>query len=749
MGSDTSPDMDADLVNRGTISAEGGLTSATGVIVGDDVVVHNESLSAIEATGNQPDPMNMDLPAGVPVIGIQLGADTTLENDGRIQTDGAESTAVLVTGGAGSTTTIINGPTGQILTPYDPDDPDVVDDPVDGSVAIQGGDGIEIVTHQGALNGIIDLAGNDDQLTLFTGTSFDVLIGGGGTDALILDGGGAGLLDLDLVSEFESIEIDAMVTDMDAMPPEDFFGTWELQDSTPMSTLSLPDGLTLTNGTLRLRDAVTIDSATGFVMGAGTTFQVLVDPNEMTNGDLVVTNGGNLDLSALDNTLDVIQLAPITASTTITVLESSAGALNGVFENVPMDTPLLAYQVNHLASSVTVDITRFSYGVVAETPNQGAVGEYLDRVLAAGGNSPGVDAVLVVLDALGADQLRNAYDGLHPEAYDAHTGQVAALGRAFAEAAIEPRLRCKPAFFGPDPGPLRDVPCGRSGFTGWMKLLFSESNRDGGGDYFDSDGSRRAVAGGFDWRPDRRVTVTGYIGIGSVDVDVKGVGNGDIQSYEIGGAVAARLGAGRLSATLGYGRGDHEQNRRLDFGAFGTDTIQGNFNSNRIQSMIEAAWLFELGDLQLEPLARMDVTWVQEDAFSESDLGGYELEVDERSEVLFGTQFGGRLRYRHHQSAYADDVIPYTQGTWTPEISASWRSLWSGADRETTARFAGAGDAGDLKVESEDSQQGVDVGAKLTFQPHGSGGSFSIGYDGFFGDKSTDHRFGAALEVYF
>jgi uncharacterized protein with beta-barrel porin domain len=140
---------------------------------------------------------------------------------------------------------------------------------------------------------------------------------------------------------------------------------------------------------------------------------------------------------------------------------------------------------------------------------------------------------------------------------------------------------------------------------------------------------------------------------------------------------------------------------------------------------------------------------VQEDAFDESDLGGFELAVDERENVLVGTQFGARLRYRHYQSAYEDDVIPYTQGTWTPEISASWRSLWTGADREIDARLAGAGPAGGFTVDSEDSEQGVDVGAKLTFQPHGSGGSFSVGYDGFFGDQSTDHRFGAALEVYF
>jgi len=738
MGSDTTPDLDADLVNQGTISASGGTTSATGAIVGDGVFVQNMPGGVIQATGNESD-------TGETVIGLQLGADTTLENDGRTQTFGAESTAILVLGGPGSTTTITNGPTGQILTPFDPDDPDDPADPVDGSVAIQGGDGIEIVTHQGAVNGIIDLAGDDDVLTLFTGASFDDLIGGAGTDALVLDGGGLGFLDLDRVSGFESLTIDAQVTDPDTS--EDFFGAWELLGSLPDS---LPGGLTLTNGTLQLRDDVTFSSATGFVMDAGTTLRILANPNAVTDGTLIVTGGGNLDLSALDNTLEFIQIAPLPTSTSITILEAQGGgSLLGVFENVPEDTPLLDFEVSHLASRVVLDITRFSFGVVAETPNQRVVGRHLDRLLATGGNNAGVDAVLIALDGLDTAQLRRAYDSLQPEAYDAHTGQIAALGRAFAEAALEPRLLCKPAFFGLDPGPLRDIPCGRTGFAAWMKLLFSESDRDGDGDFFDSDATRQAVAGGFDWRPDRRVTVTGYIGIGSVDVDVSDVGTGDIQSFEIGAAASARLGGARLRATLGYGRGDHEQDRELVFGSTVVNT-EGEFDSNRIQSLVELGWLFELGDFQIEPLARLDVTWVQEDAFSESDLGGFELDVDERENVLVGTQFGARFRYRHYQSAYADDVIPYTQGTWTPEISASWRSLWTGADRELDARLVGAnGAAGDFTIDSEDSSQGVDVGAKLTFQPHGSGGSFSVGYDGFIGDKSTDHRFGASLEVYF
>jgi len=742
MGSDTTPDMDADLVNQGTIEVDGDQSAATGVLVGDGVVIENAAGAVIEATGNQPATVG-DPPPGEPVIGLQLGADTTLDNDGRIRTFGAESTAILVLGGPGSTTTITNGPTGQILTPFDPDDPDDPDDPVDGSVAIQGGDGIEIVTHQGALNGIIDLAGDDDVLTLFTGASFDDLIGGAGTDALVLDGGSFGFLDLDRVSGFESLTVDALVTDPDTL--EDFFGTWELLGSLPAS---LPDGLTLTNGTLQLRDDVTFSSAAGagFVMDAGTTLRILADPNAMTDGTLIVTGGGDLDLSALDNTLEFVQIAPLPGSTSITILDAQGGILLGVFENLPEDTALLDFEVNHLASSVVLDITRFSFGVAAETPNQRVVGRHLDRLLASGGNSPGVDALLVDLDGLDAPQLRRAYDGLQPEAYDAHTGQIAALGRAFAEAALEPRLLCKPAFFGLDPGPLRDIPCGRTGFTAWMKLLFSESDRDGDGDFFDSDATRQAVAGGFDWRPDRRFIVTGYIGIGSVDLDVSDVGTGDIQSFEIGAAAAARLGGARLRATLGYGRGDHEQDRELVVGSSVRNT-EGEFDSNRIQSLVELGWLFELGDFQIEPLARLDVTWVQEDAFRESDLGGVELDVDERENVLVGTQFGARFRYRHYQSAYADDVIPYTQGTWTPEISASWRSLWTGADREIDARLAGA--AGDFTVDSEDSSQGVDVGAKLTFQPHGSGGSFSLGYDGFIGDKSTDHRFGASLEVYF
>jgi len=564
-----------------------------------------------------------------------------------------------------------------------------------------------------------------------------MLDGGAGTNALNLEGLGFGVLDLDRVLNFDTLVLDDM-----GMVGE--LGTWRLSGAA-----AFPGGVSLQNGTLNLFDTVSITG--DYTQLNDSTLSIVIDPDAGTNGRLDLLGGSTATLSGSSNALELIQTAPVRSNTVITVLDASdgGGSIVGSFDILPADTTLLTFNLLPMGNRIDLQILRASYTSVAATPNQLSTASYLDRLLAAGGNGSGVGTGLVQLDTLTPTQLRASFDSLQPEIYDAHTGAMAALGRSFANAAASPRLLCKPTFFGLDPGPLHDLPCGRTGFTAWMRILVSEWTRDAGSDFLDYDGSSRGVAAGFDWRPDRRITATGYVGIGSADFDVDRVGDGEVRSFEAGADVQARLGGARARASFGYGRGTHKQDRRVHLGTINVAT-RGEFNSNRLQGLAELGWLFELGGLQLEPRAELDFEWVQEDAFDEDDIGGIELAVAKRTNTIFSTEFGGRLRYRHFQNPYSDTVIPYTQGTWTPELSAAWRSTWSGADRSIDAQLKGtAPGTGTFSTDAEDSQQGADLGARLTFQPHGSGGSFSVGYDGFFGDKSTDHRFGADVEVYF
>jgi hypothetical protein len=85
---------------------------------------------------------------------------------------------------------------------------------------------------------------------------------------------------------------------------------------------------------------------------------------------------------------------------------------------------------------------------------------------------------------------------------------------------------------------------------------------------------------------------------------------------------------------------------------------------------------------------------------------------------------------------------------WTPEITGRWRSIWTGADREIDAHLLGD-PSGSFTTEARDTEQGAEVGAHLTFHPHGGGGSVRVGYDGYFGDGGTAHRAGIELRLHF
>jgi hypothetical protein len=742
IGTDTNPtaaDPDPDdLTINGAVTVDGDGGAATGVVAGADNEIQinlGGSVSVTSDTG----------------VGVQLDDGNTLSNSGTIEVigTGASGGGVVVSGSA-DTTVITNEFFGTIRVGEDAGpaidlsaDPGVGINEINNSgtidapsatmgmvgTAILGSAGPDHVTNEFEIIGDVLLGGGDDVLTLSPNHRGEGLLDGGTeSDGLILEGAGAGSLDLDRVSGFETLTIRD--------------GPWRLSGAAALDA-------TLETGTLDLAETVEITG--DFTTSMDTVFRVIHDPIAGTNGRLNVITG-SANLSASNDALALFATTPITAPVTLlTILDASAGGgITDSFDVIPPDTSILDYELLGVGGDVLqLQITRSSYTSVAETPNQESTASYLDRVLQTAGNGAGVNAALIDLDGFTPAQLLRAYDFLHPEAYDAHTGGMVALGRAFADAAARPRLLCKPPFVGLDPGPHPEIPCGRTGFTAWMRLLIQEWDRDAGSDFFTSDGSSQAIAGGFDWRPDRRVQFGGYVGIGSVKLEVDDVGDGEIQTVEIGTHVHARLGGARIRAAFGYGRGDHEQDRR---GLFGTADIstEGEFDSNRVYGLLELGWEFALGEFRIEPLFGLDVAWLAEDAFEEEDLGGLELEVEERENTIVSTEFGGRILYRHHQSAYSDSVIPITQGTWTPEISARWRSTWVGADRELDARLAGAGPgAGSFTVDSEDSEQGVDVGARLTFQPHGSGGSISVGYDGFFGDAGINHRFGAEIEVYF
>ena len=444
------------VTNNGSVSAQG--VGSIGVNVGSGHQVDN----AGSVTG-----------IGANAIAVQLGAGSDLDNDFSIGASGDGSRGVVVTGGMDTT---IDNAIGALISSESAADDDIAID-YSGTTggthtltnagtirsdfqAILGGPGSEMIVNQGGLVGDIDLGAGDDVLELnATGFTSGLLDGGANTDALRLRGSGSGVLDLNQVMGFESLDID-----------DD--GLWDVSGSAGFG-----GGVALRGDTTLRVQNTTEFSAGDFLAEAGTTLVVVVDPG-VSNGRLSLTGGATTaDLSA-NPELAVLALAPLQTGT-LTVLD--APNIVGGFGTTPADTLLVDYTLLPMATRIDLQIVRNSYASLARTPNQRAAASHLDAILAAGPSDPGILDALRSLELLSAQGLASAFDQLHAEPFDFHTGQSAALGRQFAEIATAPRPWCKPSLYGLRPVPRPEVPCGPRGWSAWMQALAGFGDRDAGG----------------------------------------------------------------------------------------------------------------------------------------------------------------------------------------------------------------------------------------------------------------------------
>ncbi len=740
-------DDSVEVLNTGTIrlQATNPMVNTVGIEAGANNFIQNDNSIQVIGEGDSPGAVavragagstvrnNFSIQAtGENVRGVELGANGTLDNNNGIQSSplddmGPAGPAVDLIGGAGSTNTVDNagnifGYSNTALT-------------LPG-IAIRGGAGDDTVVNRGGIRGNVELGAGDDVFELRTGArvEFGTLDGGPGDNELRLLGNTAnGILDFNAtpVLNFNTLTIDV---DPDANPVGTPGGAlWDLD-----GTATFPTAINLNRGTIQTDTVVTLNGGP-FNMSGNSAIQTLVNPAQGTAGRFVFGNTADLD-----GTLLVLPLTPLQTSR-FTVIE--AAMITGGFVNTPQDTALLDFTITQTNTQVILDIVRNTYASVALTDNQRAVGGYLDRVFASGEFSPDLTGILLQLDAFEASQFPQLYDTFHPEVYDAHTGQSARIGRMIAGAALEERPWCKPSLYGLRPAQRGDVPCGPRGWSAWTRALAGFGKRDSGSDFRESHFRDQGIMGGIDWRITRNWLVSMFGGITSTDIHVNRAGEGDLDTIEIGLAGVFRLSGLRVRGAFGYGRGDHRHDREI---GFFDRTAEADYDSNRILGLMSLSWVQAFGNFHLEPIAAFDVTWIQEEDISESGANALDLTIAERENTLVATSFGGRFFYRHFQNPFSDRGPGFAHGTWTPELTVKWRSIWTGADRELESRFRGAAArTGDFTIDAQDTEQGLDVGVHLLFQPHGSGGGMSIGYDGHWGDGGLYHSFGAKLRLFF
>jgi uncharacterized protein with beta-barrel porin domain len=344
-----------------------------------------------------------------------------------------------------------------------------------------------------------------------------------------------------------------------------------------------------------------------------------------------------------------------------------------------------------------------------------------------------------------------ALDSLHPEAYDAQTSAMLGFGYAFAQLAASNLFECAPSYYPYLPTWITSgPPCAKDGWTPWIGGFGSFADRNGGTGHIDYSGTVGGVAVGAgrsfgsDWE------VSGYVGAGFGWLDVKQVGDGSLQTFELGVGAVRRIGPFSLRGVLDYGHGWHQQDRRVVLGIY-EQKPQGEYQSNRVTGLLEGAWQLVAAETNFfEPVASLDFTWLDEESFTESGGRAANLAVAGRSQTAVSTTLGIRIERTFLKGRYTTDWAQWANGTWRPEIDVRWRANWTDVDRDISARFAQAPEGtGSFTVKAQDAKQGAEFAVSTTYQPYKTRALVTAGYRGFIGDGTQIHTVGAEVRIPF
>jgi uncharacterized protein with beta-barrel porin domain len=690
---------------------------------------------------------------GAGAVGIGLAGDgSNAINFGSIQATGAGSTGVAFSASGATLDNLgsivaegpavdLTGSTGVNDVANEASGPGNVTPLIRSSsgTAILGGANVDRVVNRGLIEGDVSLGGGDDLYTGFGSVTGNVLLGAGDDKVEVLPGlsvtgsidGGAGTdafnlapsigtYDLNSPTGFETFEVEGG-------------GAWSVSGSASFS------GGTTVVGILRPQGVLTLGG--DYTQAAGSTFAVLLDPGG-TSDRLDVTGAVTIENGA---TLSLAQSAPLSPGDSFTILTATDG-VSGEFSSVtkPNISGFLRTTPLYDGSSVQVVVTRASYTSAARTPNQRAVASALDRALAAG-PSGDMATVLLQVDKLSPAEFGVVADALSPEVYDAQTAAALGVGRDFARLLEQRPLVCHVVVYEGPPRVEEEPPCRAGGITAWGALVGSLANRDGGPQHASYDYGSGGAALGVDARPSEHWLLSAELGgsRSALSFD-EHRGSGDLNTVEVGAAATWMLGGTHLRVVGSWGHGWHQTRRQVN--ALFRKAL-GRHESDRLGAIAEVAHAFQVGLLAIEPIATADYAYLEEGRVSESGAGALSLVVDGRHSSVFSTTAGLRVSTEWFKYAYMGSSLEWADGVWRPEVDVRWRERWTGSDRDVSARFAGATGTGPFTVAARDARRGVELAARVSFQPVRTRTTVQLAYEAFVGDGTLVHQATARVNI--
>lgn len=625
---------------------------------------------------------------------IEMGSDTTVNNNGTIL--GGDN-GVEISGGGTNTIDNFGTLTGT-------------------NHAIQGGAGVENVTNRtgATINGDLDLAGGNDSLTLETSSTLNssVVDGGDGTDGITLDGAGT---------------FDGGFTNFESLTKQGA-GTWSLGGTSDVVSTSIDAGTLAVNGTLTT--TLTIGAAGTLAGGGIVDGSVANDGGTVAPGNSIETltvNGDytenapstlliEIDDQGDHDRLHVLGTATLDPGSTLEVVPLAGDYTLGgdIFDLLVADGGLVGSFGTTTASGETklyleylsdrVQLTSFPtiFEALGETPNQAAVGEYLDENIAFGICESDLCRVTAQMGLSG--DISGSLEQVHSGLYDAYTTVGFTQARMFGDvlsARMDGRRRnawvqhnreasiSRPMSRLAAAGTTDELPPVSAARdlirelkpNGWARATSNIGAVDGNSNHPSYDHQSYGGAGGLDVQLGRSFVVGLAVGGGATNVDwddAAADGHADMVHTGIYGSYWSDRY--HIDAALAYGHDWFDTKRKISIGAIDR-TATSSHKGHQIISFLEAGYTFPLGwGVQIEPASRLEYVHLIQPGFSESGAGDLSLQVDDRDENSLRARSFLKIS-RPFQLTEAVGVVPEAR------VGGAYEFL--DTDRNITARMAG------------------------------------------------------------
>lgn len=615
-----------------------------------------------------------------------------------------------------------------------------------GDFAMQINSGAANVTVAGALNGggggAIQFANATNTLELVTGASVNGnVVGGTGTDTLILSGASSGAFNVSQLQNFEAVDVEA--------------GTWSLSGATTadaqvnggtlMGTGTFGT-LAVNSGTLAPGNSIGTMTVNGaFTLSAGAVYEVEV--NAAGESDKVIVNG---TVNLTGSVLRVLAASgDYQTSTDYTIIENDGtDAVVGTFASVTSSLAFLIPTVFYAGGDgndvvLTLERNETLFPDVARTRNQRAVAGALEQfptnnalflaVLnqTVAGARAAFDALSGEIHATIAGSLiddsryvRDAVLGRLVQAtYTNNAGQVAALAAGGPQVASldSSAMALGYGFDGkslavPEPEPL----------AFWTRAYGVWGTFDGDGNAATLDRDLGGFVSGMDaeiWNGWRAGLATGA-SFSNVDVDAR-YSSADVETYHLGGYLGGMASVFALRGGGVWAWSDVDTSRAVLFPGF-YERQKARYDADTGQLFGEVAYPTQMMGVALEPFGGIAYVTTDSETFREHGGPLASLRGSADQDVGYTT-----VGLRAGQTMQVAGMLI------TPNLSVAWLHAFDGVTPEARLAFANTGIGFTVYGVPLAQNSGlIDVGLDFALGPDMTAG---VSYSGQFGEDVTDN----------